>query len=207
MKALLINGSPHEKGCTYTALTEVERGLREQGVDTEIFWTGDQALPPCSGCNACRQGLGKCRFTDCVNQLEARIDETDGFVFGSPVHFGGMSGNMVCFMDRFFYSTPRATLRYKPMAGIVCTRRSGASSAWEQLNQYLTVGETPIIARGWNTIHGTSPEEVRRDAEGMTCMRSVGRSMAYVIRCIAAGRAAGVPLPPQEPISLTNFIR
>lgn len=207
MKVLLINGSPHERGCTYTALCEVEKGIREQGVDTEIFWIGNQALAPCSGCNACRLKLGKCKFTDCVNEVEAKIAETDGFVFGSPVHFGGLSGNMVCFLDRFFYSVPRNLFRYKPMAGVVCTRRSGASSAWEQLSKYLSVGETPMIARGWNTVHGTCPQEVQKDLEGMCCMRSVGRSMAYVVKCMAAGRKLGISMPEQETIPLTNFIR
>lgn len=207
MNVLLVNGSPHEKSSTYTALCEVARGLNEQGVDAELFWIGDRALPPCSGCNVCRSKLGKCKFDDCVNVLEERIKTTDGFVFGTPVHFGGICGNMTCFMDRFFYSTPRHWLRYKPMAAVVCTRRSGASAAWDQMNKYLSVAETPIIARGWNTIHGTTPQEVREDKEGMVCMRSIGRSMAYIIKCLSAGRNARISVPEQEPIALMNFIR
>ena len=61
MKVLLINGSPHEKGCTYTALTEVEKSLNENGIETEIFWIGNKPIGGCVACKGCIN-LKKCVY-------------------------------------------------------------------------------------------------------------------------------------------------
>ena len=52
MKVLLVNGSPHKEGCTYTALTEVAKTLNEENIETEIFWIGNKQI---GGCIACKK--------------------------------------------------------------------------------------------------------------------------------------------------------
>lgn len=207
MKVLLVNGSPHEHGCTYTALEEVAGALRKGGVEAEIFWIGKQPLGGCIACNVCRR-TGKCVFDDVVNTFAPLAAEADGFVFGSPVHYAGASGNMTGFLDRLYYSTRARWCRLKPAAVVVSARRGGSTATYEQLLKYPGISEMPIIStRYWNMVHGSTPDEVRQDAEGMSCMRVLGTNMAYFLRCRAAAEAAGIMPPEEEPRVATDFIR
>lgn len=210
MKVLLVNGSPNEKGCTYTALSEIAKTLNEEGIETEIFWTGSQPLGGCIACLSCAK-TGECVFDDAVNACRAKIYEADGFVFGTPVHFAGASGNMTGFMDRLFYSEGRHGSKgfyMKPAAAIVAARRAGATAALEQMNKYFMIRQMPVVSSNyWNMVHGAVAEEAPQDEEGMQTMRVLARNMAYLLRCIEAGRRAGVELPKKEEPIKTNFIR
>lgn len=206
MKVVLVNGSPNEKGCTYTALCEVAKELNNSGVETEIFWVGGSAVAGCIGCGGCGK-IGKCVINDTVNEFAAKTEEADGFVFGSPVHYAAASGALSSFMDRAFYSAG-GKMRGKPGAAVVSCRRGGASAAFDEINKYFTINNMPVVSsQYWNQVHGTNPQEVCRDEEGMQTMRMLGRNMAWLIKCIEAGKNAGITLPEQEPKIKTNFIR
>lgn len=209
MKVLLVNGGPHKEGCTYTALNEVAKELNKEGIETEIFWVG---LKPISGCIACYKCFekGQCVFNDGVNEFAQKAKEADGFIFGTPVHYAAASGAMTSFMDRLFYSTfsNPDTFRLKPAATVVSARRAGTTAAFEQLNKYYTMTQMPVISsRYWNMVHGSNPEEVKKDEEGMQIMRILGKNMAYYLKCIEAGKEKGVNPPRPEEITFTNFIR
>ena len=207
MKVLLVNGSPHEHGCTYTALSEVEGALRGEGIETGWFWIGNEPVRGCMGCRGCA-GKGECVYDDAVNKLSRTAAEYDGFVFGSPVHFAGAAGGITSLMDRAFYSS-RVSFAYKPAAAVVSARRMGTTAALEQMNKYFTLSSMPVVSsQYWNAVHGNTPEEVRQDLEGLQVMRTLGRNMAWLLRCIEAGRANGVEVPKPEPEhARTNFIR
>lgn len=206
MKVLLVNGSPHKEGCTYTALREIAETLRKEGVESEIFWVGNKPLSGCLGCAACVQ-TGKCCLDDVVNEFLDKVETADAFVFGSPVHYAAASGTMTSFMDRAFYGKS-AKYKLKPTAAIVSCRRGGASAAFDQLNKYFTIAQMLIVgSQYWNQVHGNTPEEVLRDEEGMQTMRTLARNMAWTLKCIEAGKNAGVPLPETESPMRTNFIR
>ncbi len=206
MKVLLVNGSPHEAGCTYTALSEVGEALRAEGVDTEMIWLGNKPVEDCIACGKCRE-LGKCVFDDVVNELIGRAKEADGFVFGSPVYYAHPSGRVLSALDRAFYAG-KAAFAGKPGAGVVSARRGGTAASYDVLNKYFGISSMPVVSSTyWNMVYGNTPDEVRRDAEGMQTMRNLGRNMAYLIKCIAAGRAAGIEAPAQETAAKTNVIR
>ena len=206
MKVLLINGSPHAKGCTYTALCEVAEALNKEGIETEIFQVGTKPISGCLGCGACMK-TGRCVISDTVNEFLDLAEQADGFVFGSPVHFASASGMLTSFMDRAFYG--RGNLfAYKPAAAIMSCRRGGATAAFEQINKYFTISNMPIVgSQYWNMVHGNTPDEVKQDLEGMQTMRTLGNNMAWLLKCIEAGKAAGVSFPEREPAQKTNFIR
>ncbi len=207
MKVLLINGSPHEKGCTYTALAEVAGALEANGVETEIFWIGNKPIGGCIGCRACGKER-KCVFgdEDGVNAATAKILEADGVVIGSPVHFAAAGGNICAFLDRVFYSKPGFT--GKLGAAVVSCRRGGASAAFDRLNKYFTISSMPIVSSTyWNSVHGNTPEQVKQDLEGMQVMRNLGSNMAWLLKCIEAGKEKGVEVPVPEFKVMTNFIR
>lgn len=211
MKVLLVNGSPNKEGCTYTALTEVEKTLNEEGIGTEIFWIGNKPIGGCIGCKKCLE-LKKCVFDDTVNKFMEKAREFDGFIFGTPVHYAGATGNITGFMDRVFFSASKSgksdVLLFKPVATVISARRAGTTATYDQLNKYFGITQMPIISsRYWNMVHGSNPEEVRKDEEGMQIMRILGRNMAYYLKCIEAGKEKGIELPKQEKISFTNFIR
>lgn len=210
MKVLLVNGSPHKEGCTYTALTEVGRALEAEGIETGTFWIGVKPLSGCIACKTCVQ-KHKCAFDDAVNEFLDIAGEYDGFVFGTPVHWGGATGAVTSFLDRAFYADfcgGGNRFLLKPAAAVMSARRAGTTATWDQMNKYFGLMQMPIISsRYWNMVHGTTPEQVLKDLEGMQIMRILGKNMAFFLKCKEAGLAAGVPLPEQETISFTNFIR
>lgn len=206
MKVLLVNGGPHREGCTHTALREVADVLEERGIETEEFWVGNEPLAGCIACGACAE-TGECFRKDVVNRFLEKAGAADGFVFGSPVHYAAASGALTSFLDRVFYAGG-SRLAGKPGAAVVSCRRGGASAAFDQINKYFTINRMPVVAsQYWNAVHGRVPEDVLRDEEGLQIMRTLGRQMAWLLLCIQAGRAAGVPDPEREPTLRTNFIR
>lgn len=206
MKVLLVNGSPHQHGCTYTALSEAAAALNQCGIDTEIFWVGNKAVQGCIACGGCYQSH-HCVFDDEITRLGDRIEEYDGFIFGTPVYYGGPSGQILSLMNRLFYTHSRK-MAGKPVSAVVSCRRGGASAAFQQMNMHFMMTNMIVItSQYWNQVHGNTPEEVRQDIEGMQTMRTLAENMTYVLRSIEAGKAAGVPAPAYEPKTYTNFIR
>ena len=206
-KVLLVNGGPHERGCTYTALKEVAGALERGGIETEILWLGNGAVRGCIACGACRR-TGRCAFgDDPVNAVLEKLDGLSGLVVGSPVYYASASGQITSFLDRLFYAAS-GKLAYKPAAAVVSCRRGGATAAFDQLNKYFSINCMPIVSsQYWNQIHGNTPEEALRDEEGLQIRRALGDNMAWLIKCIAAGGEAGIPTPVREPWKPTNFIR
>lgn len=205
MKVLLINGSQHEKGCTYTALCEVAKALNANGVETEIYQLGQKQVSGCKGCWACKK-LKKCVIDDGVNEFVEKAAEFDGYVFGSPVYYASASGALVSFMDRVFYSGGK-NLAYKPAAAVVSCRRAGASTTFDVINKYFTINNMQIVGSNyWNEVHGNTAEEVLQDEEGLQTMRMLGNNMAWLLKCIELGKEAGLA-PERERKIMTNFIR
>ncbi len=205
MKVLLVNGSMHEKGCTYTALCEVAKALNANGVETEIYWLGMKAISGCRGCAACVK-LGKCVIDDCVNEFVEKAKAFDGYVFGSPVHYASAAGALVSFMDRVFYCGAKY-LAYKPAAAVVSCRRGGASTTFDVINKYFTINNMLVVGSNyWNEIHGNKSEEALQDAEGLQTMRILGNNMAWALQCLEFGKQAGIA-PKKEDKIRTNFIR
>lgn len=206
MKVLLVNGSPHAKGCTYTALEEVAQSLEKQGIETEIFQVGTKPVAGCMGCGACI-GTGKCFMDDVVNEFVEKAKEADGFIFGSPVHYASASGAITSFMDRAFYGKG-GIFAGKPAAAVVSCRRGGATAAFDQLNKYFTINCMPVVSsQYWNMVHGNTPDEVRQDLEGLQTMRTLANNMAWLLKCIELGKQQGVTFPEREPAIKTNYIR
>jgi len=206
MHVLMINGSPHKKGCTYTALSEVAGELGKQGIETNIFHIGNKAIRGCIDCGSCVES-GHCVFND--DPVNACVDlarKADGIVIGSPVYYAAPNGSLCAFLDRMFFAK-NAGYAYKPAAAIVTCRRGGASAAFDRLNKYFTISRMPIVSsQYWNAAHGNTPEEVKQDLEGMQIMRTLGRNMAWLLKCIEAAKGT-VPYPETEPWLGTNFIR
>ena len=209
MKVLLINGSPRPHGCTYTALKETEKTLNEAGIETEIFHIGAKAIQSCTDCGACAGGK-PCVFDkedEVVAVARKKVNEADGIIVGSPVYFAGPNGNLTAFMNRLFYGGS-VNCAGKPAAAIASARRAGTTAAYEQLLKYPGITEMPIVSSCyWNNVHGSKAEDVQQDEEGVRIMRVLGHNMAWLLRCIEAGKAAGVPDPRKEPLAKTNFIR
>ena len=207
MNVLMINGSPHKKGCTYTALTEVAKQLEENGIETNIVHIGGKAIQGCTACGGCAE-TNRCVFkNDRVNECIDLIKKADGLVVGSPVYYASANGSLCSFLDRLFYAADAETFALKPAAAVVSCRRGGASAAFDRLNKYFTISSMPVVSsQYWNAVHGNTPEEVMQDLEGMQIMRTLGRNMAWLIKCIEYAKGT-VPYPKQEEWLATNFIR
>lgn len=204
MKVLLINGSPHKNGCTFTALSEVAGSLNKNEIETEIVHIGTKAMQGCIACGRCRE-TGKCAFQDEVySALFEKIQEADGIVVGSPVYYAGPNGSLCALLDRLFYSASRY-MTNKPAAAVVSCRRGGASATFDRLNKYFTINKMPVVSsQYWNSVHGNTPEEVKKDLEGLQVMRTLGNNMAWMIKTI---KDSDYPLPERENRVSTNFIR
>jgi len=210
VKVLLVNGSPHERGCTYTALKEIAETLEQDGTGSDLFWIGNKPLSGCIACKACIEKK-KCIFDDRVNQFLDIAAEYQGYIFGTPVHWAGASGAITSFLDRAFYAdfcSGRKSFYLKPAAAIMSARRAGTTATYDQMNKYFGLMQMPIISsQYWNMVHGAKPEEVRQDLEGLQTMRTLARNMTFFLQCKEAGLKAGVMLPKQEESLFTNFIR
>lgn len=206
MKVILVNGSPHKEGCTYTALSEAAKALNSNGIETEIFHLGTEPVAGCIACGACSK-TGKCIYNDPVNEFVEKAKDADGFIFGSPVYYSGMSGQLCSFMDRAFYSGGKY-MAGKPAAAVVSCRRGGATATFEQINKYFMITNMPVVSsQYWNQVHGNTPDEVKQDLEGLQTMRTLGANMAWLLKCIEAGEKAGIEMPERETPIKTNFIR
>ena len=212
MKVLLINGSPKEKGCTYAALREVEKVLKEENIETEIFHIGNKAIQGCRACGKCAQ-LRKCVFDDIVNALLEKSQSADAFIFGSPVYYASANGSLIALMDRLFYAgvfyAGGKIFALKPAAAVACARRAGATAALDQINKYFSINAMPQIpSQYWNMVFGAKPEDTAKDLEGLQIMRTLARNTAWLLKSIEAGKKDGVPLPKLEETRYrTNFIR
>ena len=205
MKVLLVNGSPREHGCTYTALREAADALERSGIETEIFWVGKN-VPGCTACGGC-SGTGKCVIDDCVNRAIKKLNTCDGFVFGTPVYYGGPSGQILSFMNRLFYAAS-GKMAGKPVSSVVSCRRGGASSAYQQMNMHFMMTNMVVItSQYWNQVHGNTPDEVKQDIEGLQTMRTMAENMRFMLQSIEAGKKAGVKPLTYEAKTPTNFIR
>lgn len=210
MKVLLVNGSPHAQGCTAAALSVVAEALAKEGVGTESYWIGTKPIGGCIGCNQCAEQK-TCVFDDQVNAFCDRAADFDGFVIGSPVYYAGINGSLKSLLDRVFYSSTQKEphpFRLKPAAALVSARRSGTTAALDQLNKFFLHQQMPVVpSRYWNMVHGSRPEDVFKDGEGIQTLRVLARNMAWMLRLIELGDLNGIARPVQEPRILTNFIR
>lgn len=204
MNVLLVNGSPNEKGCTYTALSEVANTLNTLGIETQIFHIGKGAVRGCIACGGCAKN-GRCVFNDDpANEMLALMQKADGIIIGSPVYYAGPNGALCALLDRIFYSC-QGTLAFKPAAAVVSARRSGTTATFNRLNMYFTMNRMPIVSsQYWNGVHGFKPDDVMKDEEGLQTMRTLAYNMAWVLKSIQDGKQ---PLPKIEQWQPTHFIR
>lgn len=206
MKVLLINGSPHANGSTYTALKEVSDTLNNEGVETEIIQVGHLDIRGCIGCGTCFK-TKQCVFNDIVEEIKTKFEQCDGLVVGSPVYYSSPNGTLLALLDRMFYSSMRIDKRMKVGASVVSCRRGGNSSTFDVLNKYFTISGMPIVSsQYWNMIHGNNAEQAKQDLEGLQTMRTLGRNMAFLIKSIQLGKEQ-YGLPEKEKGQYTNFIR
>lgn len=193
MKVILFNGSRNEKGSTYTALSLVAEELNKNGIETEFFWVGERAL---NG-----------QIDQLVDEAVEKIQTADGMVLGSPVYYASPSGELIAFLDRFYWKGEKF-LRFKPAAALTVARRAGTTACLDVLNKYITYAQQPVItSRYWNMVHGSNGNDVLKDEEGIQIMHSLGRNMAWILKSIEAGKNAGIPQPEAETKIFTNFIR
>ena len=193
MKAILVNGSRREKGCTFTALSLVAKELNAAGIDTEIYFIGKKVIDG--------------QVDEIVKEVGEALADADAFVMGSPVYYASPSGESQMFLDRLFIKYGK-NLKFKPAAAVVSARRAGTSATLDDLNKYFTNNQMPVISSNyWNMVHGSAPEDVMKDLEGVEIMQTLGRNMAWILKCIEAGKAAGIEHPQDTERVRTNFIR
>ena len=205
MKVLLLNGSPRANGNTATALAEMEKVFAQEGIEFETIQLGSWPIRGCTACRYCHKE-GKCVFDDGVNDLAAKLKESDGLVLASPVYYASANSTLTAAMDRLFYSS-HFDKRMIVGASIAVARRGGCSSTFDQLNKYFTISGMPIASsQYWNSVHGRLPGEAAEDAEGLQTMRTLAHNMAFLMRSIALGKAQ-YGLPEKEKGIATNFIK
>lgn len=210
MKVIMINGSPHKDGSTFTALSEVQKVLESNNVETKIYHIGTKAMQGCIACGYCRKPENNgCVFKDdIVNEIIGELDSVDGLIIGSPVYYASANGSVISMLDRLFYAGS-GRFDNKVGASVVVARRGGLTATFDELNKYFTIANMPVVSsQYWNQVHGHNGEEIKQDLEGMQTMRLLGKNMTWLMQCIEAGKKAGIALPKlEEERIFTNFIR
>lgn len=202
MKVLLFNGSPRANGCTFTALTVIADVLNSQGIETEILQIGNKPVQDCIACGGCAE-KGICVFSnDPVNEWIEKAKSADGFVFGTPVYYAHPSGRILSAMDRLFYAGGN-NFAHKPAAVVASARRAGTTATLDAIVKHLSISQMPIISSTyWNMVHGNTPDETKQDLEGMQTMHNLGENMAWILKCIEAGKQLGIDVPLTEKFTL-----
>lgn len=202
-KVLLINGSPKEKGCTFTALDEMIRIFNQEGIETELVHIGNRDVRGCVACGFCHKN-GKCAFNDIVNETAPKFEQADGLVIGTPVYYASPNGTLLSFMDRLMFST-HFSKHLKVGAAVVNARRGGNSASFDVLNKYFLISGMPVApSTYWNMTHGFTPEDVMKDKEGLQTMRNLARNMAFMIKAIRDAKVK-YGIPRMESSEFTNF--
>ncbi len=191
MKILLISGSTKAEGATERAVKEAADVFLKNGVLYEIFNLYPSSLASCSGCGICRNGSG-CIHNDDATRLANICADFDGYIFFTPVHYGGATGAMKSAMGRLFYSK-RKYLEYKPAAAVAVSRRAGNITAIEELSRFFYFASMPVVCGSYpGVLYGATKDAVENDAEGLGTVRSIAENMIWLLRCIDAGKAAGI---------------
>ena len=202
-KVLLLNGSPHARGCTATALDEMVKTFKKEGVETELIHVGNKSIRGCIACGRCAE-LGKCVFDDIVNEIAPKLEEADGLVVGSPVYYGSPNASLIACLDRLFYSSAFSK-HMKVGAVVVSCRRGGNTASFDVLNKYFTNSGMPVASSTyWNQVHGFNAEDVKKDIEGLQTMRNLAKNMAFMIKAFADAKEK-YGLPEQEQDCFTSF--
>lgn len=206
MKVLMISGSPHKAGSSRLALDEMKKVFEAEGVETELMEVGAGPISGCTACGACKK-TGVCVIDDMVNEAIKKLEAADALVVATPVHYASPAGALLAFLDRMFYAGG-SKFAHKPAAALACARRAGTTASVDVMNKYFTISQMPVVSSTyWNGLYGVCPEAAAQDAEGLQTARNLARNMAWLIKCIEAGRAAGFPAPTAERGNVTNFIR
>ena len=209
MEVLLLNGSPHAHGCTARALDEMKKEFAENGVEVTQLQVGNNPVRGCIACGSCaRSPEHHCVFSDDVtNQVIDAAQRADGLVVGSPVHYASPNGALAAVLDRTFYAAGRE-LGFKPAASICSARRAGTTATLEAINKYFLMSNMLVVGSTyWAMVHGTTPEEVDQDKEGLQTLRNLARNMTWTMDCLNAGEGIGFDKPFVERSSKTNFVR
>ena len=173
-------------------------------MEADLIHVGNQDIRGCIACRKCRE-IHKCVFNDIVNEIAPKLAEADAFVIGAPVYFSSPAGGAIAFMDRLFFSTLGVDKTMKVGAAVVTCRRGGNTASFDVLNKYFTMTGMPVASsQYWNMVYGSTPEEVRKDLEGLQTMRTLGRNMAFLMKSIALGKAQ-YGLPEKEKSIVTSF--
>ncbi len=206
MKVILLNGSPHKYGCTYTALLETAKALNANDIETEILQIGTGSIHGCIACNGC-SGKDRCVFEDdIVNTVIEKMEHADGLIVGTPVYYASPNGTILALLDRIFHAGN--CFAYKPAAAIASARRAGTTCSLDVIHKYFTISKMPVVSsQYWPMVHGSTASDVASDEEGLQTMRVLGANMAWMLKSIDAGKKAGVEIPVAEPRIFTNFIR
>ena len=205
MKVLLLNGSPHPNGTTFRALLEVAKALNENGVETEILTVGDKQIVGCDVCGGCSR-QDKCVKNDIVNEVIEKINQADGLVVGSPVYYASINGSLKSLLDRVFFA--KRSFANKPAAAVAVARRAGTTATLDIINKYFMISNMPVVSsQYWNMVFGSNATQAEQDEEGLQTMRVLGQNMAWLIKCINAGKKEGINPPLEQTHIKTNFYK
>ena len=189
MKVILINGSPREKGCTYTALCEIASEFERNDISSEIVYVG-----------SIERSIDK----EFIRETKLKIEESDGLIIGSPVYYAAPTPIISSFMIELMKVLDNDKIRLMPAASIASARRAGTTSTIDQLNKFFTISQMPVVSsQYWAMVHGNTPSEVRKDEEGLQIMRTIAKNMSYMIK---AFKIANLEKPKAEKRVRTNFI-
>ncbi len=146
MKVLLINGSAHQKGNTFHALSMAATTLEAQSIETEIMQIGNKPVRGCIACGVCKKkGNNRCTFDDDVcNRFLEKAADADGFIFGSPVYYGQPNGALLAVVQRMLMAGG-SLMTNKPVANVAVCRRGGATATYQTMNMAFEMMNMPIV--------------------------------------------------------------
>ena len=193
MKVVLVNGSRNEFGCIHQALSIIAEELKANGIDSQIIYVGSRA---CNG-----------KINEAVDELGQAMQKADGLIVGSPVYYASPSGEVIAVLDRLF-GKYGADMRFKPASAVASARRAGTTASLDVINKYFSFNNMPIVSASyWNNVHGSQASDVLLDLEGVQNLKVLARNMAWLLKCIEAGKEKDIKAPELEEKIKFNYVR
>ncbi len=206
MKVLALNGSPHKQGNTFAALQVAGKVFEEEGVEFEIFHVGKGPTRDCVACGKCN-GNGCVFDDDGVNEFAEKAKQADGLLLGTPVYYAHPSGHVLSFLDRVFYSSGN-NFAGKVGASFAIARRAGACASFDVMNKYFGISKMIIAGSSyWNIGYGRTEGQFLEDKEGVQTAMNLAKNMSYIMKCLEAGKNAGIKQPDFVTGNWMHFIR
>lgn len=198
MKVLIIHAASGGSRELRDALQWLSELLAEKGIEVTSVHPEGGSVKGCVACGKCYRAR-RCIFDDEVNTVIDLMKTHDGLIVGSEVLFGRISEQSEHFLERLFHAGTDVLAR-KPASAVLCSRRRTDSNVFHTLADYFAKANMPVLA--------VQSGHMISDAAGShEVLSAIASQMAWMLKCLEAGKQNDVDFADGAPKRMLDFVR